>query len=145
MVFSYIETIKFGCGTNVPALPDSVHFHRQLEPPNRPPVEIVIQTERTMSRISDNVAPRHYHPDHAWSAGVELELKRWEVINSTDEALRALTELWPPKRQNGVQEAIEICKANLAGSRTTHECKRALLRAALKSNVEVNRLWVRAL
>lgn len=100
MVFSYIETIKPGCRTNVPALPDSVHFRRQLEPPNRPSVEIVIQTERRMSRISDNVAPRHYHPDHVWSAGIELELKRWEVINSTNEALRALTELWPPKRLN---------------------------------------------
>jgi hypothetical protein len=96
-----------------------------------------------MSRISDAAAPCHGHLDQVWSCGIELELKRWEVIASTGQALRALTELWPPKRKIGVQEAIEICKANLAGTRTTHECKRALLWAALQSNVEVNRLWVR--
>jgi hypothetical protein len=31
----------------------------------------------------------------------------------------------------------------LSGTSTVHECKRALLRAALQSNVEVNRIWVR--
>jgi hypothetical protein len=96
-----------------------------------------------MSRISDETAPRRDHRDQVWSAGIELELRRWEVIGSTEQALRALTELWPRKRQVGVPEAIEICQASLAGTRTEHECKRALLHAALQSNVEVNRLWVR--
>jgi hypothetical protein len=95
-----------------------------------------------MSRISDDAAANPGPMDNLWASGIELELRRWEVIFSTGQALRALTELWPPKRRMGVEEAIEVCQANLAGTRTSHDCKRALLRAALRSNVEVNRLWV---
>jgi len=69
---------------------------------------------------------------------VTLELGRvgrYRQINSAKEAAECLMTVWPLNRGDRHKDAVDTCLKVLAGHRSTEDARRALIEAAVESEV----------
>lgn len=76
--------------------------------------------------------------DKTFEKPVTLELGRigrYRQINNAREAAECLMTVWPLNRGDRHRAAVETCLKVLAGHRSTEDARRALVEAALESEV----------
>lgn len=76
--------------------------------------------------------------DKTFEEPVTLELGRigrYRKIHSAREAAECLTTVWPLNRGDRHRDAVDTCLKVLAGHRSTEDARRALIEAALESEV----------